>query len=115
MRTSKTAEYKRLLSERERERVWSKYISDLERASTYGEAKKIHETPISHSSPGRSFYSNFGFFMHHFMPPDGGSKRELEEFLRLLKCFDEEGVLKAGELQRLEPFFQAAIDRKSEF
>ena len=105
----KSAEEKRQEHERARERTWRSFYAKLENAETYEDALDIHNHPVGTNAPGRSYYSNFGFFMHHFAPPDGGSRVELVHYLRLLRNFDQQGVLKEGAFARLEPIFEAAI------
>jgi len=109
MRRRKTAAERRAEEDRVKERIWESFSRQIERAESYEDALRIHATPVGVDSPGRKFYSNFGFFMHYFSPPDGASKYELQQYLRLLRCFDKQGALKEGALVSLEPIFESAI------
>ena len=109
MRRRKTASERREELDRLRSRAWEDFVRKLERAESYEDALQIHTTPVSTGSPGRSYYSNFGFFMHHFSPPDGATQYELQQYLRLLRCFEKQGALKEGAIEWLEPLFEHAI------
>ena len=65
-------------------------------------------------APGRSVYSNFGFFLQTFRPPAGASVVELRIYLELLRRFDEEGVLKDGAYNQHEKTFRGVIEAKGD-
>lgn len=113
MKRRKTAAEKRAEQEKQKSRAWASYKRKLERAQSFRDALAIQASPVSSSSPGRSFYSNFGFFMHYFSPPSGASVYELEQYLRLLECFEKEGVLKDGAFPKLVKIFVQAISDRA--
>lgn len=62
---------------------------------------------VAPGTPGRSYYSNLGFFMQTFSPPAGANAFELAQYRRLIALFENEGALKPGVRSR----FEEALDR----
>ena len=98
-----------------KERAWVNFLPKLRAVSTYEDAMRLHAEPVAQTSPSRSYYSNFGFFLHHFAPPNGANLVELTEYLRILGCFAEQGVTKPEVRAGLEEAIRAAMQQRSTF
>lgn len=94
--------------------VWREFFPALQQVQSYEEAVILLNQAPREGSPGRGYYSNFGFFMHYFAPPIGASQSELREYLRLIRCFDDQGILKPGGKQSVEIALTEAIKQRSE-
>lgn len=100
-------------AERERERydasrrAWEVFAPRLERVGSFLEALKLLSDSVPPDTPGRSYYSNLGFFMQTFSPPAGANASELAQYRRLIELFDNEGALKPG----VRPHVEEALDR----
>lgn len=90
-------------------RCWDEFRPKLEAAKTYADAIKLHSQAPPPDAPGRRFYSNLGFFLQGFTPPDGANLTERANYLRLIKNFDDEGLLKPGARQDVEEAFKRAL------
>jgi hypothetical protein len=108
-RKRKTAAERRQEAYEAERRAWDLFLPRLRAVSSLKEALMLNVEPVSHGSPGRKFYSNFGFFMQYFAAPDGANLTELNEYLRLIKVFDAEGALKSGKRDEIEKAFELAM------
>jgi len=109
------AKRRKTRAEREQEydeadqRAWTLFEPKLAALSSYFEALKLVNDAPSPDSPGRRYYSNLGFFMQTFAPPDGSSNREKALYIQLLKKIDQEGALKPGSFEGLEQSLRRAM------
>lgn len=111
-RKRKTVAERRQETDEAERRAWDSFIPRLRAVSSLKEALLLHAEPVGHDSPGRKFYSNFGFFMHYFAAPDGATLVELNEYLRLLDVFEAEGALAADKKKQLTSAFELAMTLK---
>ncbi len=112
-RIRKTVAQVRAEQEERSVQAWDRFYPKLKEVRSFPEALVLLSNAPSQTSPGRRFYSNFGFFMHTFSPPLGASAAELNEYARLVGCFDDEGALKPGVRQSLEDALRhAAAERQ---
>lgn len=91
-------------------RCWEEFRPKLEAAQTYTDAVRLHSQAPPVDAPGRRYYSNLGFFLiHGFAPPPAANSTEWTHYLRLIKNFDEVGILKPGARQQVEEAFKKAL------
>ena len=90
---------------------WVEFRQKLEAAQTYEDAIKLHSQAPPESAPGRRFYSNLGFFLiNSFAPPSAANLTEKTNYLRLIKNFDDAGLLKPGSRQQIEEAFKKSLN-----
>jgi len=65
--------------------------------------------------PGRKYYSNLGFFLSSFIPPDGANTEELTLYLALISRLDQAGNLKPGVAAKVLIDLKAAIQKRNGF
>jgi hypothetical protein len=92
--------------------AWDFFLPKLRAVSSMKDALMLHAEPVGHESPGRKYYSNFGFFMHYFAAPDGANLTELKEYLRLIDVFDAEGAMKPEARDQVRKAFELAMTMK---
>jgi hypothetical protein len=111
-RKRKTVAERRQERDEAERQAWDYFLPELRAVTSMKEALMLHAAPVGHDSPGRKYYSNFGFFMHYFAAPDGANLTELTEYLRLVDVFDAEGALKAGARDQIRKAFELAMTVK---
>ena len=89
-------------------RCWEEFRPKLEAAQTYADTINLHSEAPPPDAPGRRYYSNLGFFLQGFTPPQGANLTERANYLRLIKNFDAAGMLKPGARQQVEEAFRKA-------
>jgi hypothetical protein len=109
MGSTRISPERRAEQNRLRHDVWSEFSDQLRRAETLEDALRLYASAVKPDTPGRSYYSNFGFFLQTFAPPAGASVYELQQYLRLLRCFDNQGIVKGGAMANLVPVLERAI------
>lgn len=93
-------------------RAWEIFQPKLAAVQSFNDALLLHAQAVPPDTPGRKYYSNFGFFLQTFAPPDGANLTELVEYLRLIAIFDSEGALKPEVRPQIEARLQEAITRR---
>jgi hypothetical protein len=89
-------------------RAWDSFSKKLGLVNSFGEAKALcGETPPP-DAPGRTFYSNFAFFLGNFTIPNGSNRAERALYLALIVRLDAAGELKPGARQTIEEAFRRA-------
>ena len=95
------------------QRAWEFFEPKLNALQSFEEALRlVYEAPAP-DSPGRSYYSNFGFFLQAFTPPAGGSLAEYGYYLQFVRRLDAAGKLKKGALAKIEADFTQAMKEKN--
>ncbi len=77
--------------------VFEKFKNSLNKVNTAPEAQLLVREAPSVDSPGRKYYSNFGFFIQRFWVPDGASDDEKILYKNFIEKLDKTGQLKSGE------------------
>ena len=93
-------------------RSWGEFLPKLESLATFADARRVVDEAPPQDTPGRSFYSNLGFFLHTFAPPAGASGTELSLYIQFLQRIDAAGELKPGVKDTLIRVLQEARDAK---
>ena len=107
----KTADERRYEADEAAKRAYEEFRSQAADVRTLADARIL----VSHarnSDPGRRYYSNLGFFLNTFAPPDGASLDELSLYLAMVRHFDASGDVKSGALVEIEAALQAAKSRR---
>jgi hypothetical protein len=108
----KTVSERRQASHEEDERSWRAFYSKLSAVQSHIDALRLLSEAPAPDSPGRRYYSNLGFFLQSYAAPAGASFVELNEYHRLIRLFDQEGMLKKGVLPEIEETLLLAIRRR---
>jgi hypothetical protein len=66
-------------------RVWDAFLPRLQAAQGIADAIILWSQAVPESRPGRKYYSNLGFFLHTFSPPDGASGYELSLYAQIIE------------------------------
>jgi len=90
------------------QRVWRDFHAKLEAMETLEDALKLFSESPRPDAPGRSFYSNLGFFLRTFAPPFGSNRTERAVYLKFVRGLDRQGLLKPGALSVIEAAFAEA-------
>jgi hypothetical protein len=94
-------------------RAWEFFEPKLKALQSFEEALRlVYEAPAP-DSPGRSYYSNLGFFLQAFTPPAGASLTEYGYYLEFARRLDAAGKLKKGALATIEGDFARAMKDKN--
>ncbi len=92
--------------------AWGAFFLRLKAVKSFDDAWQLVNSTPPPGSGGREYYSNLGFFLQNNIPPNGASRVELEEYLRLIGCFDEQGILKTGARQSIEAALTQALKQR---
>ena len=94
------------------QRAWEFFEPKLKALQSFEDALRlVYEAPAP-DSPGRSYYSNLGFFLQAFTPPAGASLTEYGYYLQFVRGLDAAGKLKEGALAKIEADFARAMKEK---
>lgn len=94
-------------------RAWEIFLPQLKAATTLKEAVHLYGSTTPPDSPGRSYYSNLGFFLGNLTAPMGANGTELSQYIRLIDCFEKEGALSTATKTRVEAVLRAALAQAS--
>jgi hypothetical protein len=95
-RHRKTQAERRAEWDNARRQAWEQFYPKLEAVQSYEDAQRLVDEAPRPDTPGRPYYSNLGFFVMSFRPPDGANAVELREYARILGLLNEQGRIKAG-------------------
>lgn len=99
-------------SEAER-RQWETFRPRLDALQTYVDAMKLMaEAPPA--APGRSYYSNLGFFLQSFTVPMGSSYGEKALYLQFIQRLDDAGALRPGARIQIEEALRRAMNMRQD-
>jgi hypothetical protein len=93
-------------------RAWEDFLPKLQAVETPLDAIRLAASTVGPNTAGRRYYSNLGFFVQSYWPPDGANSTELVEYLRLIRAFEAQGALKPGVRNELEAKLEAALARR---
>lgn len=110
-RKRKTTAQRRQENREAERRAWETFRAKLAAVQSFNDVLKLYNEAVAPDTPGRKYYSNLGFFLQTFAPPNGANVMELWEYLRLITLFDAEGVLQEGACTVIEQSLQSAIRR----
>jgi hypothetical protein len=88
-RKRKTAAQRNLERESASASAWFDFEPKLRALETFEQAQLLVAKAPPVDTPGRPYYSNLGFFLGAFNPPDGASRKELllyVEFVRKISA-----------------------------
>ncbi|MEO7716334.1 MAG: hypothetical protein ABIY70_09020 [Capsulimonas sp.] len=108
-RARKTVAEKNAEQEAATQRAWSNFQKKLSSVETVLQVLELYGQAPPVDSSGRKFYSNLGNFLLTFSAPAGASATELREYLRVIKIYDEEGMLKPGVREATEARLSHAL------
>jgi hypothetical protein len=91
---------------------WDIFRERLEGLQSFAGAAQLVAQAVQPGGPGRRFYSNLGFFLQAFIPPDGASAVELGLYIQLIERMDAGGELKPGAREQVVADLRAAIARR---
>jgi hypothetical protein len=91
-------------------RVWDQFRSRVEALTSFPEGHVLVGEAPPPDSPGRRYYSNFGFFLQEFTIPEGSSYAEKELYLRFIERLNDAGELKPGVGQKVQEELRRAME-----
>jgi hypothetical protein len=94
-------------------RSWDEYEPKLAAVNSLDDAWALHREAPGRDWPGHKYYSNLGFFLMNFNPPNDASRSELLHYLTLVRLLDAVGELKPDALPRIEAELLRAIESRN--
>ena len=99
--------------EEARHRAWEYFRTRLEAATGLTDAKKLYSEAPLPDSPGRTYYSNLGFFLFHssFVIPAGSDLSERSLYLTLIERMAARGDIEPDVGKRVQEELRNSISK----
>jgi hypothetical protein len=96
----------------EEREVWNYFYSCLKTLQTLPEALQLVGEAVPSDNPGRKYYSNLGFFLRTFTPPDGANYSEISCYIQFIPHLVRAETIKAEDGEKIIQTLRDALAEK---